>query len=69
MADQRIVSDEAPDVLILNAGARLSMKPIDEQSWDEFSIAWNTDIRAGLVGIQVALKIPMKPYLRSYFTA
>jgi NAD(P)-dependent dehydrogenase (short-subunit alcohol dehydrogenase family) len=28
----RIVGDEAPDVLILNAGARLPMKPIDEQS-------------------------------------
>src|SRR6202041_675265 len=33
----RVVSEEAPDVLILNAGARLPMKPIDEQSWDEFS--------------------------------
>jgi NAD(P)-dependent dehydrogenase (short-subunit alcohol dehydrogenase family) len=56
-----IVGDEAPDVLILNAGARLPMKPIDEQSWDEFSAAWNTDVRAGLVGIQAALKNPMKP--------
>jgi hypothetical protein len=28
-----------PDVLILNAGARLPMKPIDQQSWDEFSTA------------------------------
>jgi NAD(P)-dependent dehydrogenase (short-subunit alcohol dehydrogenase family) len=57
----RIVVDEAPDVLILNAGARLPMKPIDEQSWDEFSAAWNTDVRAGLVGIRAALKVPMKP--------
>jgi NAD(P)-dependent dehydrogenase (short-subunit alcohol dehydrogenase family) len=56
-----IVVDEAPDVLILNAGARLPMKPIDEQSWDEFSTAWNTDVRAGHVGIQAALTIPMKP--------
>jgi NAD(P)-dependent dehydrogenase (short-subunit alcohol dehydrogenase family) len=56
-----IVGDEAPDVLILNAGARLPMKPIDQQSWDEFSTAWNTDVRAGLVGIQAALNIPMKP--------
>ena len=56
-----IVDDKAPDVLILNAGARLLMKPIDQQSWDEFSTAWNTDVRAGLVGIQAALKIPMKP--------
>src|SRR5437868_8953281 len=54
-----IVGDEAPDVLILNAGARLPMKPIDEQSWEEFSTHWNTDVKAGLVGIQAALKVPM----------
>jgi NAD(P)-dependent dehydrogenase (short-subunit alcohol dehydrogenase family) len=56
----RIIDDGAPDVLILNAGARLSMKPIDEQSWDEFSTAWNTDVKAGLIGIQAALNTPMK---------
>jgi NAD(P)-dependent dehydrogenase (short-subunit alcohol dehydrogenase family) len=56
-----IVGDEGPHVLILNAGARLPMKPIDEQNWEEFSGVWNTDVRAGLVGIQAALKIPMKP--------
>jgi hypothetical protein len=42
-----IVGDKGPDVLILNAGARLPMMPIDEQSWEEFSAPWNTDVRAG----------------------
>jgi len=55
-----VVREEVPDVLILNAGARLPMKPIDQLSWDEFSSAWNTDVRAGLVGIQTALNTPMK---------
>jgi NAD(P)-dependent dehydrogenase (short-subunit alcohol dehydrogenase family) len=55
-----VVREEAPDVLILNAGARLPMKPIDEQSWDEFSTTWNTDVKAGIVGIQAALNTPMK---------
>jgi NAD(P)-dependent dehydrogenase (short-subunit alcohol dehydrogenase family) len=55
-----IVREVAPDVLILNAGARLPMKPIDQQSWDEFSTIWNTDVKAGLVGIQAALNTPMK---------
>jgi len=55
-----VVRDEAPDVLILNAGTRLPIKPIDELSWDEFSIVWNTDVKAGLVGIQAALNTPMK---------
>jgi NAD(P)-dependent dehydrogenase (short-subunit alcohol dehydrogenase family) len=54
-----IVSEQAPDVLILNAGARLPMKSIDEQSWEEFSGIWNTDVKAGLAGIQAALNTPM----------
>ena len=56
----RIVSDETPDVLILNAGARIPMKAIDEQSWEEFSGIWNNDVQAGLAGIQAALKTPMR---------
>ena len=55
-----LVRDESPDVLILNAGTRLPIKPIDQQSWDEFSTAWNTDVKAGLVGVQAALNTPMK---------
>lgn len=55
-----VVREVAPEVLILNAGARLPMKPIDRQSWDEFSTIWNTDVKAGLVGIQAALNTPMK---------
>src|ERR1700720_1063157 len=56
-----VVGEEAPDVLILNAGARLLVKPIDQLSWDEFSIVWNSDVKAGLVGIQAALHTPMRP--------
>src|SRR6202161_533978 len=56
----KVVREELPDLLILSAGARLSMKPIDQQSWDEFSTAWNTDVQAGVVGVQAALNTPMK---------
>lgn len=56
----KVVREQVPDVLILNAGARLPIKPIDEQNWDEFSTVWNTDVKAGLVGIQAALCTPMK---------
>jgi NAD(P)-dependent dehydrogenase (short-subunit alcohol dehydrogenase family) len=56
----KVVREEAPDVLILNAGARLPIKPIDQQNWDEFSTVWNIDVKAGLVGIQAALRTPMR---------
>jgi NAD(P)-dependent dehydrogenase (short-subunit alcohol dehydrogenase family) len=57
----RLVAEEQPDILVLNAGARLPMKAIDQQSWDEFSVVWNTDVKAGLIGIQAALSTPMRP--------
>jgi len=60
----RVVAEQQPDVLILNAGSRLAMKPIDAQTWDEFSAGWNTDVKAGLVGMQAALNTPLKPGAR-----
>jgi hypothetical protein len=61
---RHVVATEQPDVLILNAGARLPMKPIDEQTWEEYAGAWNTDVKAGLVGTQAALSVPMRPGTR-----
>jgi NAD(P)-dependent dehydrogenase (short-subunit alcohol dehydrogenase family) len=46
-------------VLILNAGATPLMAPLDEQSWDAFTAVWDTDVKAGLYGIQAALKAPL----------
>jgi len=57
----RIVGDEQPDLLVLNAGARLPVLPIDQQTWEDFSVIWNTDVKASLAGIQAALKTPMRP--------
>jgi NAD(P)-dependent dehydrogenase (short-subunit alcohol dehydrogenase family) len=58
------VADVDPDVLILNAGARLPMVTIDQEDWDSFSSIWNTDVKATLVGIQAALNTPMRPGAR-----
>jgi NAD(P)-dependent dehydrogenase (short-subunit alcohol dehydrogenase family) len=57
----RVVADERPDILILNAGARLRMQPVDRLTWDDYSAAWNTDVKGGLVGVQAALNVPMRP--------
>jgi len=54
-----VVADVRPSVLILNAGATPFMAPINEQTWDTFSIAWNTDVKSGLHGIQAAMKAPL----------
>jgi NAD(P)-dependent dehydrogenase (short-subunit alcohol dehydrogenase family) len=60
----RTIADVSPDVLILNAGARLYPALIDEQDWETFSTVWNTDVKATFVGIQAALKTPMRPGTR-----
>jgi hypothetical protein len=52
-------ADLKPAVLILNAGATPHMSSIDEQSFDSFSVVWNTDVKAALNGVQAALKAPM----------
>jgi NADP-dependent 3-hydroxy acid dehydrogenase YdfG len=56
----RAIMDIDPDVLILNAGARLHPALIDEQDWETFSQIWNTDTKAVFVGVQAALKRPMR---------
>jgi NAD(P)-dependent dehydrogenase (short-subunit alcohol dehydrogenase family) len=58
------VADIDPDVLILNAGARLPLVTIDQEDWDSFSSIWNTDVKATLAGIQAALNTPMRPGAR-----
>ena len=55
------MTEVAPDVLILNAGARLHPTLLDEQDWETFSQIWNTDVKATFVGIQAALRRPMPP--------
>lgn len=56
-----IVKETDPTLLVLNAGARLVLKPIDELDFEEFSINWNTDVKATLHGIQAAFNAPMRP--------
>ncbi len=60
-AAHRIVGDISPDILVLNAGAKPPMGRLDQLSWTDFSVAWETDVKAGLYWIQAALKLPLKP--------
>ena len=58
---EKVIGDLQPTLLILNAGATPVMAPMDEQDWESFSAVWNTDVKAGLFGIQAALKTPVPP--------
>jgi NAD(P)-dependent dehydrogenase (short-subunit alcohol dehydrogenase family) len=58
-AAHQIVGDVRPDLLVLNAGATPHMGRLDELSWKDFSMAWETDVKAGLYWLQAALKVPL----------
>src|SRR5579875_3826340 len=58
---EAVVAEVQPSVLILNAGAPPHMAPIEQQTWETFCAVWNTDVKAGLYGIQAALKAPLPP--------
>lgn len=60
-AAHRIVGDIRPDILVLNAGATPSMGRLDQLNWQDFSVAWETDVRAGLYWLQAALNAPLNP--------
>lgn len=56
-----VVAAVKPSVLVLNAGITPVMGALDELDWDAFSTVWNSDVKAGLHGIQAALKTPLPP--------
>jgi len=60
-AAHRILTDVRPDILVLNAGATPRMGRLDQLSWEDFSVAWETDVKAGLYWLQAALNLPLKP--------
>jgi NAD(P)-dependent dehydrogenase (short-subunit alcohol dehydrogenase family) len=60
-AADRILADIRPDLLALNAGVTPRMGRLDQLSWEDFSVAWETDVKAGLFWLQAALNLPLKP--------
>ncbi len=60
-AAERLMSEVNPDLLILTVGYEPKMVPFHQQTWDEFSGAWNTDTKIAHAFSSAALKQPMKP--------
>jgi NAD(P)-dependent dehydrogenase (short-subunit alcohol dehydrogenase family) len=56
-----IVREVRPDIIVLNAGATPHMAPAHEQSWDQFSAVWNTDVKSTLLFAQEAMALPLAP--------
>jgi len=65
-AAHHILGEVRPDILILNAGAKPRMERLDQVSWADFTVTWDTDVKAGLYWLQAALNLPLKPGSRVF---
>jgi 3-oxoacyl-[acyl-carrier protein] reductase len=50
-----------PDVVVLVAGASPHMRPLQQQTWETFSVNWETDVRLTFHWLREALLKPLKP--------
>jgi NAD(P)-dependent dehydrogenase (short-subunit alcohol dehydrogenase family) len=50
-----------PEVLILVAGANPVMRPFQHQTWETFSVNWNTDVKIAFNWLREALLKPLSP--------
>jgi NAD(P)-dependent dehydrogenase (short-subunit alcohol dehydrogenase family) len=53
-----------PDAVILVAGATPVPRPLQEQTWETFSVNWHTDVKVAFHWIREALLRPLRPGTR-----
>jgi NAD(P)-dependent dehydrogenase (short-subunit alcohol dehydrogenase family) len=57
----RLLDRYEPQVVVLVAGARPHMLPLQEQTWETFSVNWQTDVRIAFHWLREALLKPLSP--------
>ena len=50
-----------PQAVILVAGATPHMRPLQQQTWETFSVNWETDVRIAFHWLREALLKPLPP--------
>ncbi len=55
----RVMEHIRPDIIVLNAGTRPWLGPVHEQSWEQFSRVWETDVRSTFEFGKAALSLPL----------
>lgn len=56
-----VIDRYEPEIIILVAGATPYMRPLQQQTWETFSAAWNTDVRISFHWLREALLKPLRP--------
>ncbi len=54
-----LLDEVRPDIVVLNAGAAPQMGPIQHQTWESFSINWNSDVKIVFHWLREILLAPL----------
>jgi NAD(P)-dependent dehydrogenase (short-subunit alcohol dehydrogenase family) len=57
----RALDQYEPEVLILVAGANPVVRPLQEQTWETFSLNWQSDVKIAFTWLREALLKPLRP--------
>jgi NAD(P)-dependent dehydrogenase (short-subunit alcohol dehydrogenase family) len=57
----RLLDRYEPEAVILVAGASPYMRPLQQQTWETFSVNWQTDVRIAFHWLREALLKPLRP--------
>src|ERR671910_2927447 len=57
----RLLDQHEPEVLVLVAGANPVMRPLQDQTWETFSVNWQTDVKIAFHWLREALLKPLPP--------
>jgi NAD(P)-dependent dehydrogenase (short-subunit alcohol dehydrogenase family) len=60
-APEKVFDILQPDILVLSAGAFPPAAPLYEQSWQEFGVNWETDVKIAFHFCKAALSLPLSP--------
>ena len=55
-----LFAEADPDLVVVTAGTLPRMAPIDEQSWESFSAAWNVDVKIAFEVGRAAIARPLR---------
>lgn len=58
---RRLIEKHRPRTLVLCAGAAPLMSPLQEQTWESFSLNWNVDVAQAFHWTRCALRHPLLP--------
>ncbi len=56
-----LLAEADPDLVVVTAGTRPRLAPVDEHSWESFSAPWNVDVRIAFEVGRAALARPLRP--------